>query len=179
MRVAPTLRTTFYQRCFNSISCLQEGGYFFGTCPDAKRVNACFADRSQRVPHEFNSPMLTLRAKWLGEPQPFNSPFTCAIGDTVTQGARPTQRECILPIGGTFARPQLMGSKWCVPLHCSGHEEGSDGSREYLVYFKVLKAIAAMYGLVPVSNFGDPAMDELFDEVMRCKAHDHAALDLT
>lgn len=62
---------------------LVDGGYFFGTVPDGRRVNDCVhASRSM----SYRSPMLTVEAKWKGAPDCFGSPYICAIGDTVTGG---------------------------------------------------------------------------------------------
>ena len=80
------------------------GGYFFGTVPDGKRVLAAL-DRHQ----ELRRPMLTLTAQTFCEdsacdrarghprercmrhkaakPQVFGSAYTCAIADSVTEGA--------------------------------------------------------------------------------------------
>lgn len=60
------------------------GGYFFGTVPDGRLV--------QDVIHKFGKwpryeqPMLKLKACWEGESTPFGCGYTCAIGDTVTEG---------------------------------------------------------------------------------------------
>ena len=35
--------------------------------------------------------MLTVEARWKGMPQPFGSPYICAIGDTVTGGEEGTE----------------------------------------------------------------------------------------
>lgn len=35
----------------------------------------------------YRSPMLTIEARWEGQPACFGSPYICAIGDTVTGGA--------------------------------------------------------------------------------------------
>ncbi|KAL4457714.1 hypothetical protein ABPG75_012579 [Micractinium tetrahymenae] len=65
---------------------LKEGGYFIGTVPDGKRVNACIKHGKK-----FASPMLTIEAHWQGNPGCFGSPYICAIGDTVTGGEKGTQ----------------------------------------------------------------------------------------
>ena len=76
---------------FNILSVPTAGGYFFGTFPSGKRVqNTIFKGSSW--PH-FRAPLLQLEAKWKGEVAPFGCAYTCAIGDTVTQGpARHKQR---------------------------------------------------------------------------------------
>lgn len=65
---------------------LKEGGYFIGTVPDGKIVNACTSKSNP-----FKSPMLTIEAHWKKGPQCFGSPYICAIGDTVTGGEKGTQ----------------------------------------------------------------------------------------
>ena len=65
---------------------LKPGGYFFGTVPDGKSINLCV--KSGR---KFKSPMLTVEARWEGQPKPFGSPYLCAIGDTVTGGEEGTE----------------------------------------------------------------------------------------
>lgn len=60
---------------------LRDGGYFIGTVPDGKRVNACVRHGST-----YEAPMLHIQAHWQGMPQCFGSAYTCAIGDTVTSG---------------------------------------------------------------------------------------------
>ena len=37
----------------------------------------------------FRAPMLQLEALWKGPAKPFGCAYTCAIGDTVTQGESP------------------------------------------------------------------------------------------
>jgi hypothetical protein len=60
------------------------GGYFFGTVPSGKRVqNTIFQGKTWP---SFDSPMLKLSALWKGQAKPFGCAYTCAIGDTVTQG---------------------------------------------------------------------------------------------
>lgn len=66
---------------------LKEGGYFFGTVPDGRRVN----DSLQRHWPTLRSPMLTVEARWKGAPEPFGSPYLCAIGDTVTGAEKGTE----------------------------------------------------------------------------------------
>lgn len=95
---------------------LKDGGYFVGTVPDGRRINECIkkyggclgawlcssallsalclytADERlwTSVPacsgRTYKRPMLTIEAHWVGGPGPFNSPYVCAIGDTVTGG---------------------------------------------------------------------------------------------
>ncbi len=60
---------------------LKEGGYFIGTVPDGKRINACIKNSKL-----YHAPMLRIEAHWQGPPQCFGSPYICAIGDTVTSG---------------------------------------------------------------------------------------------
>ena len=65
--------------------CPPAGGHFFGTFPSGKRVQDTIF-RGAAWPH-FRAPLLELEAKWKGEVAPFGCAYTCAIGDTVTQGA--------------------------------------------------------------------------------------------
>jgi len=65
---------------------LKPGGYFFGTVPDGKAVNACVVNSNL-----FTSPMLKIEARWQGLPATFGSPYICAIGDTVTGGEQGTE----------------------------------------------------------------------------------------
>jgi len=87
-----------------SLLSVRAGGYFFGTVPDGKRVLAAL-NRQQ----ELRRPMLTLTAQTFCEdgacersrghprercathkapkPQVFGSAYTCAIADSVTEGA--------------------------------------------------------------------------------------------
>ncbi|KAL4442986.1 hypothetical protein ABPG77_008477 [Micractinium sp. CCAP 211/92] len=65
---------------------LKDGGYFIGTVPDGKRVNACIKHGKK-----LELPMLTIEAHWQGTPGCFGSPYICAIGDTVTGGEKGTQ----------------------------------------------------------------------------------------
>ena len=65
---------------------LKPGGYFFGTVPDGKSINQCVMKSPK-----FSTPMLTVEARWKGQPQPFGSPYICAIGDTVTGGEEGTE----------------------------------------------------------------------------------------
>ena len=44
---------------------------------------------------------------------------------------------------------------------------GSSGSLEYLVYFNALEGVAAKYGLRLVADYGDPALDAMFERVSR------------
>ncbi len=60
---------------------LKDGGYFIGTVPDGKRINACIKDSKV-----YSRPMLHIEAHWVGQPQCFGSPYICSIGDTVTSG---------------------------------------------------------------------------------------------
>lgn len=53
-----------------------------------------------------------------------------------------------------------------------GHEGFTEGSHEYLVFEKVLLAVAAKYGLHPVTDYDDPSLDQCFDPV----SHSHLAL---
>lgn len=39
------------------------------------------------------------------------------------------------------------------------------GSFEYLVYFNAFEGVAAQFGLKLVTDYGDPAMDRLFEQV--------------
>ena len=60
------------------------GGYFFGTFPSGKRVQAVI-HKGGAWPL-FKAPMLELKALWKGEVSPFGCAYNCAIGDTVTAG---------------------------------------------------------------------------------------------
>jgi len=62
------------------------GGYFFGTVASGRRVQETIK-ASGRWP-SLRLPLLALDARWLGEAAPFGCAYNCAIGDTVTQGAR-------------------------------------------------------------------------------------------
>ncbi|KAL4858009.1 mRNA cap guanine-N7 methyltransferase 1 [Chlorella vulgaris] len=112
---------------------LKDGGYFVGTVPDGRRINECI--KSGRT---YKRPMLTIEAHWVGGPGPFNSPYVCAIGDTVTGG-----------------------------------DKGTVGSFEYLVYSSVLVSLAAVYGLKPVLDYGDPNLAGFFDEADATKPLKH------
>ena len=61
------------------------GGYFFGACPDGRLVNETIKTFG-RWPN-YKSPMLELKACWERDAANFGSGYTCAIGDTVTEGA--------------------------------------------------------------------------------------------
>uniref|UniRef100_A0A1D2AEU8 mRNA (guanine-N(7))-methyltransferase n=1 Tax=Auxenochlorella protothecoides TaxID=3075 RepID=A0A1D2AEU8_AUXPR len=65
---------------------LKPGGYFFGTVPDGRRVNECI-----RGSLTYQSPMLTVEARWKGSPGCFGSAYICAIGDTVTGSEKGTE----------------------------------------------------------------------------------------
>lgn len=70
-----------------NVACnLKPGGYFFGTVPDGKSINACVMKSKL-----FTSPMLKVEARWQGMPSTFGSPYICAIGDTVTGGEQGTE----------------------------------------------------------------------------------------
>jgi hypothetical protein len=60
------------------------GGYFFGTVPEGKRVMKTIHDAKSWP--LYTAEMLRLEARWQGEAQCFGSAYSCAIGDTVTQG---------------------------------------------------------------------------------------------
>lgn len=68
---------------------LKDGGYFFGTFPSGKRVQ----DTIRRFGSwpQYNAPMLQLQALWKGNVASFGCAYTCAIGDTVTQGVGATE----------------------------------------------------------------------------------------
>ncbi|BDA44333.1 mRNA cap guanine-N7 methyltransferase [Coccomyxa sp. Obi] len=106
---------------------LKDGGYFFGTFPSGKRVQDTI-HRFGSWP-QYNAPMLQLQALWKGNVASFGCAYTCAIGDTVTQG-----------VGAT------------------------EGSYEYLVFNSTLIGVAAKHGLKPVCDWGDPELDDCFDE---------------
>lgn len=65
---------------------LKEGGYFFGTVPDGRMVQETI-HKWGKWPR-YDKPMLKLQACWEGDAnkQPFGCGYTCAIGDTVTEG---------------------------------------------------------------------------------------------
>ena len=60
------------------------GGHFFGTFPSGMRVQETI--HKGRAWPLFRAPMLQLEALWKGPATPFGCAYTCAIGDTVTQG---------------------------------------------------------------------------------------------
>ena len=60
------------------------GGFFFGTVPDGRAIQDVIY-RLGLWP-SYDKPMLKLRACWEGQAQPFGCGYTCAIGDTVTEG---------------------------------------------------------------------------------------------
>lgn len=64
---------------------LREGGYFFGTLPDGKRVVETLGPEMR-----FEMAGLKLVPKWKGTTKPFGSAYTCAIADTVTEVCRHT-----------------------------------------------------------------------------------------
>ncbi|CAL8470296.1 g9838 [Coccomyxa elongata] len=68
---------------------LKDGGYFFGTFPSGKRVQDTI-HRFGLWP-KYNAPMLQLQALWKGNVASFGCAYTCAIGDTVTQGIGGTE----------------------------------------------------------------------------------------
>jgi hypothetical protein len=72
---------------------MRAGGYFFGTVASGRRVQETIK-ASGRWP-SLRLPLLALDARWLGEAAPFGCAYNCAIGDTVTQGAR-ARRCCCL-----------------------------------------------------------------------------------
>lgn len=138
----------------NVVSNLKDGGYFFGTVPDGKRVLSALNRRTH-----LDCPMLSLSAQTFCEddacakrrsrptdkcavhgqaaPAAFGSAYTCAIGDTVT----------------------------------AGHGD-SQGSFEYLVYESVLKGVAKSVGLEPVNNYG-MELDRFFDQADAGKMFKH------
>lgn len=63
------------------------GGRFFGTFPSGMRVQETI--HKGRAWPLFRAPMLQLEALWKGPATPFGCAYTCAIGDTVTQGELP------------------------------------------------------------------------------------------
>lgn len=69
--------------------CSRAGGHFFGTFPSGKRVQDTIY-RGRAWPH-FRAPLLQLEALWKGQARPFGCAYTCAIGDTVTQGMPASQ----------------------------------------------------------------------------------------
>mmetsp|Transcript_1273 Transcript_1273/g.1718 ORF Transcript_1273/g.1718 Transcript_1273/m.1718 type:complete len:390 (-) Transcript_1273:241-1410(-) len=75
--------TTLHQFLKNVAANLKEGGYFFGTVPDGKKVCEHLGSSHN---HTFDTPMLKLVAKWEGDPKPFGSAYYCSIADTVTEG---------------------------------------------------------------------------------------------
>lgn len=50
----------------------------------------------------------------------------------------------------------------------TGHA-GSSGSYEYLVYRSVLESIAEEHGFQSIIDYGDPKLEQLFDQV--CSAY--------
>jgi mRNA (guanine-N7-)-methyltransferase len=63
---------------------LKPGGFFFGTVPSGRKVQA--AIRAGGAWPLLDTPSLLLKARWRGEAAPFGSAYTCAIKDTVTAG---------------------------------------------------------------------------------------------
>jgi SAM-dependent methyltransferase len=63
---------------------LKPGGFFFGTVPSGRKVQA--AIRAGGTWPLLDAPALRLEARWSGEAAPFGSAYTCAIKDTVTAG---------------------------------------------------------------------------------------------
>ena len=63
---------------------------------------------------DFKAPMLTLRAQWQGEPEPFGCGYSCAIGDTVTAGPHPRY-------AASLAAPSCVLTV-LVPEGCAGSE---------------------------------------------------------
>lgn len=65
---------------------LKQGGYFFGTVPDGRMVQETI-HKWGKWPR-YDKPMLKLQACWEGDVKlnPFGCGYTCAIGDTVTEG---------------------------------------------------------------------------------------------
>jgi len=63
---------------------LRPGGFFFGTVPSGRKVQA--AIRAGGAWPVLDSPALRLEARWRGEATPFGAAYTCAIKDTVTAG---------------------------------------------------------------------------------------------
>jgi hypothetical protein len=58
-------------------------------------------------PH-FRAPLLQLEALWKGQARPFGCAYTCAIGDTVTQGG-PAPQAIIILISFIYAgKPPRM-----------------------------------------------------------------------
>ena len=58
---------------------LKPGGYFVGTCPDAKQIMT-FVAKS----HNTETNVMTIEKKWQGDPGPFGSEYRISIKKTVT-----------------------------------------------------------------------------------------------
>ena len=65
------------------------GGYFFGCVPDGKAIMSTLETSFP----SFKGVLLQILAEWKGNPRPFGSAYSMAIGDTVTQGT-PAESEC-------------------------------------------------------------------------------------
>jgi len=61
--------------------------------------------------------------------------------------------------------PATFGSPYICAIGdtVTGGEQGTEGSLEYLVYQNVLIGVAAQYGLRPVLDYGDAALEGCFD----------------
>ncbi len=53
----------------------------------------------------------------------------------------------------------------CLHMLVGAGDIGSSGSLEYLVYFNALEGVAAKYGLRLVTDYGDPALNAMFERV--------------
>eukprot|EP00873_Tetraselmis_striata_P007411 jgi/Tetstr1/427675/TSEL_017800.t1 len=60
---------------------LKDGGYFFGTCPDGKRILALLNQQKSWVKE-----VASVHARWQGAFKCFGSAYSMAIADTVTEG---------------------------------------------------------------------------------------------
>lgn len=111
---------------------LKEGGYFFGCMPDGKAIMSTL----QPSFPQYKGLLLQILAEWKGDPKPFGSAYSMAIGDTVTQG-----------------------------------HGVSLGSYEYLVYEKVFVAVAAEFGLQPITDYASESTEEF-----EAQYHEHRPL---
>jgi SAM-dependent methyltransferase len=128
---------------------LKPGGYFVGTCPDGKRVQAALKGATG---DRYEAPMLRLARRWgSGKPAAFGSAYTMEILDTVVQGHR----------GGGEGGGDGEGA---ANADLTAPPPATEGSDEFLVFPGVLEAAAAAAGLKPVAGpYGDPALDALFE----------------
>lgn len=100
--------------------------------------------------------MLTIEARWEGQPACFGSPYICAIGDTVTGGE--CWVCCLCGAGRLVAGAAgCAAALWHAPARlcqatcalcrsplCAAGQKGTEGSLEYLVYTNALVSLAPL-----------------------------------